>query len=77
MTAVEIAETLHNGNISTAREALTRTHDGFALTATEAALKMLDTVEALAEALADYHDDETRYIVAIEKLRRCLEGSTR
>lgn len=69
MRAREIAETLLNGNISDAREAMT--FGGHIVDARE----VLDVVEELADMLPPGDLDDT-YEQAIGRVRRCLNGGT-
>lgn len=70
-TATEIAETLINGNISTAREAIVRDR-----TTTEAVVFALDVLTALASIYGEGADDGTpdrfAYSHSLDKLRRCV-----
>jgi hypothetical protein len=61
MTAAEVAETLINGNISTAREAMT-----FHRTTTEAIVFALDVIAEMT------NDGETGVLDALVRVRRCV-----
>lgn len=70
MTASEIAETLHNGNISDARRAIERVETG----AAESAVMALDVVTELAVCFLPLTDDSRPdFDAAIGRVRRCLD----
>lgn len=76
MRAREIAETLLNGNISDARTAMLRGRGDYV---PGAMCRVLDVVEELRPMLAWAGDAPTEYdewAMAIEKVRRCLNGGT-
>jgi hypothetical protein len=66
LTAIEVAETLINGNISTAREAIVLNH-----TPHEVAVFTIDVVLALAE-LSGEADDGGAFAEALGRVRRCV-----
>jgi hypothetical protein len=72
MTPSEIAETLLNGNISDAREAILTGGDG-RHTRVAAAVMALDVLDQLCYMT---EDDENYAAAAIARLRRCLTGGT-
>lgn len=74
MRAREIAETLLNGNISTAREEMGVHPDDV-----ETVLRAFDVVEELVELTPrpDMGDAEyDRWVDCIGRVRRCLNGGT-
>jgi hypothetical protein len=70
MTAIEIAETLLNGNISDARAAIVQGQ-----TQQSAAVLTVDVIASLAR-LDDNPDRGERWFAAAAKVRRCLTGGS-
>ena len=68
MTAFEIAETLVNGNISDAREAIIKGR-----TCKGAAAAALDVASAMADMIPNMYSDGERYAAAIVRVRRCID----
>jgi hypothetical protein len=73
MTPSEIAETLINGNVSDAREAILTGGDG-RHTRVAAAVMALDVFDEMCGE--DFRDDYTAVLANLAKLRRCLTGGT-
>lgn len=75
MRAREIAETLVNGNITAARDAMIDLGSGYGVDAGTA----LDVVEELVELYVDINNGyapEEQWAAALNKVRRCLNGGT-
>jgi hypothetical protein len=75
MTPSEIAETLINGNISDARDAILTYGDGSPHAGTEADIAVR-TLDVLMELLPPGREDFDDWRSAHARLRRCLTGGT-
>lgn len=74
MTPAEIAETLINGNVADARDAIVE-HDPYPNAGIAAAVLALDVLTEMADD--DWRDGGTTAVFAtIARLRRCLTGGT-